>query len=259
MTEENGKQDRERILEKIKKLLAMARDGRGNVNEAEAAARQAQALMRKHNIEHLEAIEQELRNEESIVQEARRSGMTTHKTTKSSVPDWCSAMAYGCAKLFDAFVFIRKMDDGNRFLIFAGMRADAQVAAWTFDYLVDTVTRASKQFTRDCRKRGDRRSLGDTRVRQRSFRLGMATEILQRLLQLKKQQMGEAVPGQNALVVMKEQKIKEKLGLDYSEAKRQNRLDFGSYGAGVSEGRKARLTPNPISNQPNNNQQKVLR
>jgi len=47
---EENKVDRSRILEKIQKCMAMAKDARGNANEAAMAMRQAQALMRKHQI-----------------------------------------------------------------------------------------------------------------------------------------------------------------------------------------------------------------
>jgi hypothetical protein len=39
-----------RILEKIRKCLAMANDGRGDITEAATALRQAQALMAKYNV-----------------------------------------------------------------------------------------------------------------------------------------------------------------------------------------------------------------
>ena len=41
----------ETVLAKLRKLLAMAHDGRGNETEAETALRHAEALMRKHGIE----------------------------------------------------------------------------------------------------------------------------------------------------------------------------------------------------------------
>lgn len=43
--------DQTRIIEKIRKCLALAQDSRGNAAEAENALRQAQALMAKHGID----------------------------------------------------------------------------------------------------------------------------------------------------------------------------------------------------------------
>lgn len=47
---EDVKVNRTRIMEKIQKCMDMAKDQRGNANEAANAMRQAQALMRKHSI-----------------------------------------------------------------------------------------------------------------------------------------------------------------------------------------------------------------
>ena len=45
---------RARMLEKVRKLLAMGRDGRGNATEEETALRHASKLMAEWGIEDLE-------------------------------------------------------------------------------------------------------------------------------------------------------------------------------------------------------------
>jgi len=48
-------------MRRVKKLLAIAEDGRADPNEASAAAGMAERIMRKYQIEHADVIELELR------------------------------------------------------------------------------------------------------------------------------------------------------------------------------------------------------
>ena len=55
---------REKAIDKIRKLLAMANDGRGNEQEAETAARQAEKMMRAYQVEAADVVMKELEQDD---------------------------------------------------------------------------------------------------------------------------------------------------------------------------------------------------
>lgn len=88
---------KDEALAKVKKLLKMANDNRGNMNEAENAARQAEALMRKF---HLESADVELAElDGGQPQEELVSGARPGKKDAKEVPRWVSVPAT-CLKNF---------------------------------------------------------------------------------------------------------------------------------------------------------------
>lgn len=200
--------DRERALEKVRKLLAMANDGRGNINEAEIAAKQAAALMAKHNIEAAEAQLQDLMSDEpDLAQEFADAGYyhpTTMATVKS-IPKWVGMLAVGIAKLTQVKVDGAKLPTGQMRVRFSGYTTDVVFAKWLLPILCRAVyNEALNQF-------GD-----DGRQAREAFRHFAASQIQARLYAMRKEQdqQLQTMGNGTALVVIdrKAQAIAEAFG-----------------------------------------------
>ncbi|MBK8261535.1 MAG: DUF2786 domain-containing protein [Nannocystis sp.] len=125
---------RDKILDRIKKLLRVAR-GRANEHESAAAAAAAERLIREYQVAHSEVILDEL---------ARGDRITTDDIGAwRCCPRWQGLLAVATAQLFDCEV--ERCDHpelgGHETLRLYGYVADVQVARWTFEYLVAEVER----------------------------------------------------------------------------------------------------------------------
>lgn len=269
-------EERNRYLEKIKKLLALARDGRGNLQEAETALRQAQALMRKYSIDESEAIGQELEVDgDALMREYASYGKRTagSKSVKQ-MPRYTGFVAWGIGKLYDCNVLkVNRYDPVTHqpigeFILFAGYRMDVQVACWTFEYLCECVERGYRNFEAAVRNRDlkvlteefaintwDLEDLyGSTKLERRGgFRRMMGLTLQRRLLELKKErdahmkQQAEAINKAGALVVQdrKLQLIREKFG-EVEGKKARAKTSNPAAAAGHAEGQRTNLISNPI-------------
>ena len=125
---------RDKILDRVQKLLRVAR-GRANEHESAVAAAAAERLMREHQISHSDVVLDDL---------ARGDALATQDVGAwPCCPRWKGLLAVAVARLFDCEV--DRCDHphrpGHETLRFYGYAADALVARWTFDYLVDAVDR----------------------------------------------------------------------------------------------------------------------
>ncbi len=132
--------DRAKILDRVSKLLRMAR-GRANEHESAVAAATAERLMREHQIEQRQVILDELAGGEALGCEDAGAWRRC--------PDWQGLLGVATARLFDCEVdrCEHPSRPGLETLRFYGYAADTIVAAWTFEYLVDEVCR---RFNRYC-------------------------------------------------------------------------------------------------------------
>ena len=131
--------DKLRVLDKLRKLLAMAADGSGaSVTEAETAARQAANLMKKYNLDTADLQFAQLNKDPT---EDLTAEYTLKADTIGGIPSWQSMIAVACAKLFDAQADIVIGGEGE-ILRMLGFETDVLVASWLCVYLVRTVERA---------------------------------------------------------------------------------------------------------------------
>lgn len=122
----------EKIIERVKKLLAMAGDA-SSPNEALIAAKRARILMDKHQISKADL----MKNEGSAFGES--TGEAIHKTTRS----YLKILACSAAHLNDCRSIISVSSSGVKFR-FQGFIHDARVAKLTFDYMVSSCERCVK-------------------------------------------------------------------------------------------------------------------
>lgn len=162
---------KERIKDRIAKLMAMATDGRGNPHEAEAAMRMAQALMRKHGIE--------------LIEIARRTGHRPQYNWCSGfcpvsiilpsliIPTWFSYLAAGVAIFTDTLGKMTMQREQGWCAEFCGDEHDVSYAVWLCGHLRDEARRLSSAYA-------------GTREQRGMFRKAFAVQMSARMQHIKK-------------------------------------------------------------------------
>lgn len=126
------------MKEKIRKLLALASDPNAAPNEAATAARQAQALMNKHDID-LADLEEAALKEEFDLTTGEAPGTRPGKKNAKEVPTWIGIIAYG-VKLYTR----TRLRVGTAWVYFSGPREDVELAQWLHSLIVERAYTASK-------------------------------------------------------------------------------------------------------------------
>lgn len=234
----------EKILERIRRLLAMAKDA-SSPNEAGIAARRAQKLMEEYNLENIESILSDLEDDDNVEEEVVTKFKVAGNSKKvaKEIPIWCNRLSVAVARLFDcevkqASAYEKTGVPGSVAIGFYGYKTDLAVCKWTFEYLLDQI----RKFNRDARKRygqGNRSLLSD-------YRLGLITGVLEVLGEAReeKERTKQAVASTGtALVVMKHDAIVKKFGnFRYHASRGVQDVDARAWGEGVVDGRSIRLS-----------------
>lgn len=129
--------DKETVISKIKKCLALAKSD--NPNEAATALRQAQALMRQYGVNDLDLSLADV-------------GECAVKSRNAAIVNWESrlcgivAAAFGCERIFQSKRVLAKnltIKKINNY-VFIGMGAAPEIAQYAFDVLVRQCVKARK-------------------------------------------------------------------------------------------------------------------
>ncbi len=130
---------RERAMEKIRKLLAMGTDGRGNLTEAETAMRQAQALMRKWQIESADEVLADLKAGKDMIQDHDSPFAYPSSNAPKKVPAWVGVCGVSAGMLCTVKVDIVGHHELGVRVRFSGYGPDVQFAKWLYRYLIETI------------------------------------------------------------------------------------------------------------------------
>lgn len=117
----------ERTLDKIRKLLAMANDERGNEQERETALRQAYALCAKHNVDIAGV-------GSTQAQEQREEQVVT-----MSVYPWARGIAHSLASLFFCAYYFQRGAGKSAKHAFIGKQSNAVTASEMAHYIIASV------------------------------------------------------------------------------------------------------------------------
>ena len=216
-----------KLLDRVRKLLALAADT-SSPAEAAIAARRAARLMEQHRLSQAEVMRCE-----GI---ADRIGQSEADQAYRRLPRWYEMLAAPVARLFDCAVrFLRRRPTLQGRMEFIGLDDDALVASWTLDYLVVQIKHLT-QIYRARHPEADRRSVND-------FRTGAAESIRNMLaeeLALKEARVWQASPGAQSLMVRKQELIKELYQIEYTRTYYSQR-DSDAFHAGCAAGRHVSL------------------
>lgn len=200
------------VIRRIQKLLAIAQDDRANIHEAAAAASQAERLMRKFQIDNADLLVKQIKEDPEAMDTADcKANAVTNGTKAKTVPPWANFLSVGVAKLHECGCRVVKFEDGSVGIRFYGFKADAQVAKWTFDYLVATINRLANAY----------KNTADYAIYGRGvltdYRKGVVQGILVQIRDVLAEREVErraqaATSASRALVLVKSDKIIEKYG-----------------------------------------------
>ena len=223
---------REKVLKRIKKMLALA-DNNPSASEAAVAASMASKLMAKFNIEHSDVLLADL-GEDSIIEHP------TDVSWARSAPKWVVKIIVATAQLHDCearYNYSSKagVQQTHVGVSFLGEKGDVIVAAWVFAYLLDELKRLGNVYSK---------SIGGATPPQRNcFRNACALEInftLRRMLREKEEALASHSTGKE-LVVCKRDLVKQKFNVKYGKSKTTKFSDMAAAAAGAEAGRKVSI------------------
>lgn len=126
--------ERERIIRKIKRCLALGESS--NANEAEMAMRQAQAMMRTYRLSEIDI-------------EVQSVGCEEHNTGLTRMSDWQRGLANAAAQAFNCKMLMSRRVGGPISFIFVGVMPAAELAAYAYDSLLAQIKPARKKFQKE--------------------------------------------------------------------------------------------------------------
>ena len=215
----------EGVFRRLRKLLAIAEDGRGDPAEAAAAMQQAESIMRKYQIDQGDLFikdtvgadafaEWDVGGTEDLM--PSRPIRVTHQ--------WARMLAIAIAKLNDCQVrFPTELDKFlGKIIRFQGLKSDVEVCKFSYRMVVNNMNMQVRRLKPDS---------------PISFRAGYAIEVIQALHKALKEKQG-LTDGTGALVVVKSDAVIKRFGeAKYGTAQIQLK-DHGSFLSGQEEGRK---------------------
>lgn len=120
----------DRVLDKIKKLLAMANDERGNDQERETAMRQAYSLLAKHSLD-LESYD--------ALQKEQFDPRVRHEVEGWSM-GWSRQVHHTIGKLFMcSYLYGRKINATKQMHLFFGRTSNVMTASYMATYVVNSI------------------------------------------------------------------------------------------------------------------------
>lgn len=219
----------DKILDRIRKLLAMANDERGNDNERETALRQAHSLLTKYGLDlmDVEAHEREKLDPRGSYDEEGWS-MTWTRTIRNII-----------ARLFMCkYYYGRKISGTRQIHYFVGRESNAVTAMYMSAYVIENVLKEGRRLYRH-----------NLAPETRSFAMGVATRLSRRVEEMIAAKAEEvASSGGTAIALLDLAKAEELANLDFvaswdiKESKsRAVKVDRGAYSAGYEHGGKISL------------------
>ena len=218
---------RARMLEKVRKLLAMGR-GQANANESEIAMRQANKIMAEYGIAEAECDMAAIDAGEMVFGEAQcglDGSAPEQGKVYRSMPSYAGVLAVGVGRFTDSVV-IRKRTANGEMLVFQGEKEDVLLARWLFGVLIRSIM--DEQRASGWTKRGD----------AGSFRTAAASTLQSRLRALaaervKMYEQARAESNSRALVVVdrKRTEIVQRFG---TQKVRKSARCYSSNGAAMA-------------------------
>ncbi|MEE9321765.1 MAG: DUF2786 domain-containing protein [Granulosicoccus sp.] len=221
---EQEKQDREKLLTRIRKLYAMSRESESSPHEAEIAMRRCQSLMAKFGVTEADL-------------ETSAFGSTTIGRNFRAVPTYVKVLGSAVALLHDCLC-VR----GDT-IEFRGFSIDAEVAALTYQYLLSGMERSLRLRKVDG-------SVAPGRSASFDYRVGFALAVSERCRAIdqerkaREQEAAAQVPSAgSSLVVRKLAIVREECGKGLVSGKRRSvrYRDGAAHSAGASDGKAVSL------------------
>lgn len=131
--------NRDQAMAKVRKLLAIGTDGRGNMTEAETAMRHAGKLMREYQIDTVADVMNDLKSDYAMVcgMEPVTQALDLLEPFEMC-PAWVGIIALGCGRFTTVKVDLVGSDAGT-LIRFSGYAPDVMYCRWLYKYLIERV------------------------------------------------------------------------------------------------------------------------
>lgn len=194
------------VMRRVQKLLAIAADSRANPAEAASAARMAERVMRKYQLEHADVVAEQLKSMDNFHHEEVSPTLDLDAAGAHRVPLWSQSLGNYIAAFMDCKFCLAIDRSGLRNLRYMGIRSDVTVALWLHRYIVSNLNRCAEQFVAE--------HPGARKAHTSSFRRGYVAAVclaLDEATQEKRAEM-QAESGSRALVVAKDRAVADHFG-----------------------------------------------
>lgn len=184
--------DRAKLIERIKKLLALSTSS--NQAEAELAMQRAQELMQANMVDEAELDRGNVEKIEHLFKKKRVEKWANYLMSIIAKNNFCvGAIQTGSNWGFEDSLQGRQWFKKEPVYIIYGRPLNIKVVQMMFDYLVETAERLAKEHIKGC-------SRGERTIRRNNYLLGFVSTIAERLEQQRKSWLDEDPAHQTALV-----------------------------------------------------------
>jgi hypothetical protein len=169
--------NKEEIIEKVRKLLRLSESP--NEHEALLAATKAREFLSTYNLSLADLSEEDLLKHLGVIEVSTSSNI--------KLEEWIQVLASHIARIFDCYVLGQRLEKAP--ITFVGMSSDAEVAAYTFEFLQRKVDEMATGVVRT--KREEQKGIDEESYRQ-TYLIGavqrIREELVRRSLVFKKQE-----------------------------------------------------------------------
>lgn len=234
MTEAQDNIDKDALMRRLSKLMAIASDTRANPAEAAAAAGMAERIMRKYQIDHEDIVTKEIKSGEHMATADCVATAKTNKTIVKEVPPWANFLASAVARFNHCGARIVTVASGDRGIRFFGYDSDVKLCKWMYDYLVVTINKLADEYKWSDDYQENGRSV------LTSYRRGVSTGIIDAIRKLEQQRQAEMASTGTSLMVVKQDAIIKHFGENVFATKTHKAatVRYDSYSKGFSDGSK---------------------
>lgn len=206
----------EKILDRIRKLLNVANDERGNANECANAAAMAAKIMAKHNLEMVDVIAADLKNDDAFSDE-----FISDSSYDKKLPGWYNVLGTCVGQTLDCVCRQQwQIGPKGRKVGFQllGYKEDVEVGRWLFNYILIQINKLASEAwnTRAVEiKLAKRRDpwASERRTFKDRYRYGVVLGITKRIRELyaREQEAKSEIRTSNgtSLVAIKQKRIEE--------------------------------------------------
>ncbi len=230
--------DKDKIIEKIKKMLALSKSA--NEHEAALAASKAKEMLDNHNLEMAEIDEADIEVDKYSILDDRYNKNETereeHREKGHNWPVWKRRLVGAIANNMDLGFYIGvTYKKSYTKMMLVGTKTDVQVAEYLLIYLVRQIKTLTRKYAKDS---GINNRL---EYYKNSYRLGIIRTLENRFIEMKHTshiKMESTSTGKD-LVVVKNGAIEKELSkLDFSKFRsRSSIINTDAYGKGQSDGK----------------------
>jgi hypothetical protein len=209
-------ENKAKILDRIRKLLAMSEDS-SSPHEAAIAATRASKLMQKYNLDSSAVrLKEGVTQDDTTTQQAERG--------YGRIPAWYTMLLVPVAELHDCHVrYTSRYGTGpnaiEKVAEFLGVDSDPEVCGYVFDYICSQVELLSAKYKRD--------NPHLTRADTNDYRNGLAAGILQVIREMirEKAEAEREVSTGTELMIVKRDIVAKKFNVKYQNSTRRARAN----------------------------------